>query len=198
MPKEFEQAKYEQTKRTVFADKPRPFAEIKQEVLGYPEESFSWSWGHKVERENIELYNYPEFRTAKVKEYADNLHEGRVTTSSGEQQWLVLRFCKQELHDLYRKEPKYLDTRHIDLWVINGHNKVALAQHRKEWDRLTPSEKAENIFGKQDKYEVAAAATAVGCFFYPYYVSIMKPSYFPPFQDIMLELVRANDNHNLR
>ena len=166
MPREFAQAEYERTKRTVFADKPRPFAEIKQEVLAYPEDLYSWSWGHKVERENIELYSDPEFRTAKAKEYADNLHEGRVTTVSGEQEWLVLSLCKQELHDLYRKEPKYLDSVSHHLWIISGHNKATLAQHRKEWDRLTPSEKAEKIFGKRDKYEVAAAvATAASCFF---------------------------------
>ena len=72
------------------------------------------------ERENIELYSDPEFRRAKTKEYADNLHEERVSTVSGKQEWLILRLCKQELHDLYRKEPKYLDSRSVDCFRESG------------------------------------------------------------------------------
>ncbi|KAG6559263.1 hypothetical protein RHABOEDO_001868 (plasmid) [Candidatus Rhabdochlamydia oedothoracis] len=164
MPREFADADYERTKRIVFADKPRPFAEIKQEVLGYSEWDLM-SWGTRLEKKYIELYSDPEFRKAKAKEYADRRYNPQ-NEQENEEEWLVLSFCKQELHDLYRKEPKYLDTRHIDLWIINGHNKAALAQHRKEWDKLTPSEKVEKIFGKRDKYEVSAAvATAASCFF---------------------------------
>ena len=108
----------------------------------------------------------PEVRKNKVKEYADNLYEGRMSTISREEQWLVLSLCKQELHDLYRKEQKYLDSRHTSLWMINGNNRAVLAKHRQEWDKLSPSEKAEKIFGKRDKYEIAAAATtAISCFF---------------------------------
>lgn len=164
MPREFADADYERTKRIVFADKPRPFEEIKQEVLGYSEWELT-SWGNQLEKKYIELYSDPEFRKAKAEEYAERKYLPQ-NKQENEEQWLVLSLCMQELHDLYRKEPKYLDTRDVDLWIINGHNKATLAKHRREWDKMTPLEKAEKIFGKRDKYEIAATAvTAASCFF---------------------------------
>ena len=182
MPPEFAEAEYERTKRIVFANKPKPFAEIKQRVLSYAKlDGMSWeektreenvdlfgeadSWGGQLWRENIELYSDPEFRKVKVKEYAER--RGRPhNKEENEQEWLALTLCKQELHDLYRKEPKYLDSRSTSLWIINGNNRAVLAKHRQEWDKLSASEKAEKIFGKRDKYEIAAAiTTAISCFF---------------------------------
>lgn len=163
MPTEFAQAECEREKREIFADKPKPFEEIKQRVLNYSEWDLM-SWGAQLERKYIELYSDPELRKAKAKEYADREYLPR-NEQENEEQWLVLSFCMQELHDLYRKEPKYLDSVSHHLWIINGHNKGVLTRHKRDWDRLTPSEKVEKIFGKRDKYEVVAAATTVGCFF---------------------------------
>lgn len=183
MPTEFADAKYERTKRIFFADQPKPFAEIKRRILSYSkidamslEEKMqkenielygeSESWAGRIEKENIELYSDPKERKNKVKKYADNLYKGKKSTISKEEQWLVLSLCKQELHNLYRKEPKYLDSRHTSLWIINRNNRAVLAKHKQEWDKLSPSEKAEKIFGKRDKYEIAAATTtAISCFF---------------------------------
>lgn len=164
MPIEFAEAKYNRTIREVSAFIPKPFEEIRQKVLAYPEWAYTRSWGHKLERENLELYSSPEIRKAKAKEY---LERGQPKTKEeNEEEWLVLTFCKQELHDLYRAEPKYLDTRHIDVLTINGSNRTVLTKHRKEWNKLTLSEKAEKIFGKRNKYEIVAiAAASVSCFF---------------------------------
>ncbi|MGL4540374.1 MAG: hypothetical protein ACRCU0_05295 [Candidatus Rhabdochlamydia sp.] len=167
MPEEVAEAQYKVDKKKFFADKPKPFEEIQQRVLDYPADLCEWSWGHRIERANIELYSNPEFRKNKVQEYANHLYEGRYSTVTNEEEWLVLSLCKQELHDLYRKEPKYLRSSvPTRLWIIRGHNKPVLARHKAEWDALSASEKTEKIFGKPKKYEIAAGIiTASSCFF---------------------------------
>lgn len=167
MPLELAEAQYEADKETFFADKPKPFEEIKKRVLDYPEEFCKRFWSHRIERANIEIYSDPEVRKNKVQEYADSVYEGRAIPSENKVRWLIYTFCKEELHDLYRKEPKYL-RKHIPtmLWMLKGHNKPVLAKHKAEWNALSASEKAEKIFGKPKKYEIAAGIiTASSCFF---------------------------------
>lgn len=125
----------------------------------------------------MDLYADPEFRKEKVKAYADGiLLKGRFPRNRDEEFWLIMSFCEEELHDLYKQEPKYLRSSvPIDLWMLKGHNKPILDRHKKEWDQLSPSEKAEKIFGKRRKYEVAAGtSTVTACFFLCRYILLYQ------------------------
>lgn len=87
-----------------------------------------------------------------------------------------MTFCEEELHDLYRREPKYLrqNITH-NLWMLRGNNDPILAKHKKEWDQLSPSEKAEKVFGKHRKYEVTAGVSFVAaCFFLCQYLLLYQ------------------------
>ncbi|PWU13056.1 MAG: hypothetical protein C5B45_06730 [Chlamydiae bacterium] len=130
----------------------------------------SWSWGHRLEKENLELYSDPEVRKERVKAYADSLFDGtaELFEDRKEEHWLIMTFCEEELHDLYTKEPKYLrQSIPLDLRMIKAYNAPILAEHKREWDQLPPSEKAEKIFGKRRKYEIiAGVSTVLACFFY--------------------------------
>ncbi len=68
------------------------------------------TWGPKLEINNVDLYADPEFRKEKVKAYADSLFDGtaELPEDRKEEHWLIMTFCEEELHDLYRREPKYL------------------------------------------------------------------------------------------
>ncbi|MGB7128604.1 MAG: hypothetical protein WBD50_05900 [Candidatus Rhabdochlamydia sp.] len=171
-------AQYEVDKKKFFAKKPQSYEEARAEVLNDPLDLGSWSWSHKLEKENLELYSNPEFRKEKVKAYADSLFDGtaELFEDRKEEHWLIMTFCEEELHDLYRKEPKYLRQGVTDsLWMIRGNNHPILAKHKKEWDQLSPSGKAEKIFGKRRKYEVTAGISIVtACFFLCQYISLYQ------------------------
>ena len=87
-----------------------------------------------------------------------------------------MTFCEEELHDLYRREPKYLRKNiNLNRRMIKAYNKPILAEHKKEWGQLSPSEKAEKIFGKRRKYEVAAGVSFMAaCFFLCHYLSLYQ------------------------
>ena len=172
------EAQYEIDKKKFFAKKPQSYEEARARVLNYPPDLCRWSWGHRLEKENLELYSDPEFRKERVKAYADSLFDGtaELFEDRKEEHWLIMKFCKEELHDLYRKEPKYL-RQYIpyDLWMLDNNNKPILVRHKKEWDQLSPSEKAEKFFGKRRKYEVTAGiSTVLACFFLCQYLSLYQ------------------------
>ncbi|MGB7127502.1 MAG: hypothetical protein WBD50_00220, partial [Candidatus Rhabdochlamydia sp.] len=163
-PEGFAEVVYQVKKRKFFAKKPQSYEEARTKVLNDPLGLCEWSWGHRLEKENLKLYSDPEFRKERVKAYADSLFDGtaELFEDRKEEHWLIMTFCEEELHDLYRREPKYLreDIAH-DLHMIKAYNKPILAEHKKEWDQLSPSEKAEKIFGKRRKYEVTAGVSFV-------------------------------------
>ena len=84
MPEEVVEPTYPVDKKKFFADKPKPFEEIQQRVLDYPADLCGWSWGHRIQRGNIELYSDQKIRKNKVQEYADSVYEGRYSTVIGE------------------------------------------------------------------------------------------------------------------
>lgn len=178
MPEEFAEVRYESEKRKFFEKKPQSYEEAKAKVLNDPLGLCEWSWGHRLEKKYLELYSDPEFRKERVKAYADRLFYGTAKPPwhRKEEHWLIMAFCEEELHDLYRREPKYLRQKVThSLWQIKDHNKPILAKHKKEWDQLLPSEKAEKIFGKRRKYEVTAGISIVtACFFLCQYLSLYQ------------------------
>lgn len=178
LPLSVPEAQYEARKKRFFAKKPQSYEEARAKVLNDPLRLYEWSWGHRLEKENLELYSDPEFRKERVKAYADSLFDGtaELPEDRKEEHWLIMTFCEEELHELYRKEPKYL-RQYIpyDLWMVNNNNKPILAKHKKEWDQLSPSEKAEKFFGKRRKYEVTAGiSTVLACFFLCQYLSLYQ------------------------
>ena len=176
-PEGFEEVVYEFEKKQFFAKKPQSYEEARAKVLNDPLNLTSCSWAHRLEKENLELYSDPEFRKERVKAYADSLFYGNAELFEDrkEEHWLIMTFCEEELHDLYRREPKYLrrDVA-LDRLMFKSYNNSILAEHKKEWDQLSPSEKAEKIFGKRRKYEVAAGVFAAAtCFFFmPIYLAL--------------------------
>ncbi|MGB7128134.1 MAG: hypothetical protein WBD50_03465, partial [Candidatus Rhabdochlamydia sp.] len=177
-PKGFAEVVYQVKKRKFFSKKPQSYEEARAKVLNDPLKLYEWSWGHRLEKENLELYSDPEFRKERVKAYADSLFYGtaELPEDRKEEHWLIMTFCEEELHDLYRREPKYLrQSIPLDLRMIKAYNKPILAKHKKEWDQLLPSEKAEKIFGKRRKYEVTAGISIVtACFFLCQYLSLYQ------------------------
>lgn len=178
LPLGLAEAQYEVDKKNFFAKKPQSYEEARAKVLNDPLGLCEWSWGHRLEKENLELYSDPEFRKEKVKAYADSLFYGTAKLSwyRKEEHWLIMKFCKEELHDLYRREPKYLrENITHNLWMLRGNNNPILAKHKKEWDQLSASEKAEKVFGKRRKYEAAAGVSFVAaCFFLCQYRSLYQ------------------------
>ncbi|MGB7127684.1 MAG: hypothetical protein WBD50_01160 [Candidatus Rhabdochlamydia sp.] len=164
----FAEVLYRAKKEKFFAEKPQSYEEARARVLSYTHVNIG-TWGPDLERKNVDLYADPEFRKERVKAYADSLFDNtaELFEDRKEEHWLIMKFCEEELHDLYRREPKYL-RQYIpyDLRMIKSYNKPILAEHKKEWDQLSPSEKTEKIFGKRWKYEIVAGlSTAASCFF---------------------------------
>jgi hypothetical protein len=176
-PKGFAEVLYRVKKRKFFEKKPQSYEEARAKVFSYPE-TRKETWGPKLEINNVDLYADLEFRKEKVKAYADSLFDGtaELPEDRKEEHWLIMTFCEEELHDLYRREPKYLrQSIPLDLRMIKAYNKPILAEHKKEWDQLLPSEKAEKIFGKRRKYEVTAGVSFVAaCFFLCQYISLYQ------------------------
>ena len=172
IPLEFAEAHYEVTKKKFFAKKPISYEEARERVLSYTQDNIG-TWGPDLEIKNVDLYADPEFRKEKVKAYADSLLKGRYPRNRDEEFWLVMSFCEEELHDLYKKEPKYLKSSiPAHLWMLKGHNKPILAKHKKEWDQLSPSEKAEKIFGKRRKYEIAVGVSTIAAWYLSAFTSL--------------------------
>jgi len=160
LPLGLAEAQYEVDKRKFFEKKPQSYEEAR--VLSYLE-TRKGAWGPNLERKNVDLYADPEFRKERVKAYADSLFDGtaELFEDRKEEHWLIMKFCKEELHDLYRREPKYLGQDFLDDLAMLK-NRPILAKHKKEWDQLSPSEKTEKIFRKRWKYEVTPVTA---CFF---------------------------------
>lgn len=171
------EAQYEVDKKKFFEKKPQSYEEARAKVFSYTEYNIG-TWGPDLEIKNVDLYADPEFRKERVKAYADSLFDGtaELFEDRKEEHWLIMTFCEEELHDLYRREPKYLRRSiPLDLHMIKAYNKPILAEHKKEWDQLSSSEKAEKIFGKRRKYEVTAGVSFVAaCFFLCQYISLYQ------------------------
>ncbi len=165
---------YELNKKKFFENKPISYEEARKRVLSYTEDNRG-TWGPDLEIKNVDRYADPEFRKIETKAYADRLFEGEWKTSEDkDKEWCVLRFCKEELHDLYKKEPKYLSRYFLnDLWMIKSHNKPILARHKKEWDQLS-----EKIF-RSRKYEIAVGLSTVTAYF-------LLCHYVPPYQRLQI------------
>lgn len=167
MPLELAESQYKVDKEKFFAKKPESYEEARERVLSYTEANRG-TWGPDLERKNVDLYADPKFRETETQAYADRLFEGEWTTREDiDKEWCIFSFCAEELHALYKREPKYL-RKHIpgELRILKGYNKPILARHKREWDQLSSSKKAEKIFGKRWKYEAAAGvSSAAACFF---------------------------------
>ncbi len=164
MPLEFAEAQYEVDKENFFAQKPSSYEEAKEKLW--------WSM-NESQRRIIEEYAKPEFRKAKAKEYIDDSPErGFPTIERGKKDWFVLAFCEEEIYELHTKEPEHLKQYvPYDLFLLKGSNKPILDKHREQWAQLSPSEKAEKVFGKRWKYEaVAGVSAATACFFLCHYI----------------------------
>lgn len=155
MPIELAEGQSKVDRKKFFAQKPDSYEEAKKKHWWLMDES---------QRKIIKEYANPELRKEKAKEYADR--KGLPTIEQGRQNWLVLAFCEEEIHDLYNKNPEYLSSVASSLWLLKGDNKPILDKHKREWEQLSPPEKAEKIFGKRWKYEAAAGVSAAAaCFF---------------------------------
>lgn len=131
-------------------------------------------------RKKVDLYADPEFRKTQVRKYIDRRVKAEFPTPEEQKEdWFILAFCEEEFYPLYAQQTE-LFRRYIenDIWMINNHNRVALAKHKINWDILSPSEKAKAFVGKHKKCKAATGAViTAGCFFLYYHMVIINSRY---------------------